>query len=79
MKDFIVRYNIALEENVYQLEDPSQKEVIDVMKKVTAKVREGNKAETKVNYTVLMLASAHGFIKDGMQQFIVNEFNPLPN
>ena len=46
-----------------------------VFKFLTKRIREGRDAVPRVKYTIFFLFSGHGFMKEGMQNFLLNEYD----
>ena len=46
-----------------------------VFKFLTKRIREGRDAVQRVKYTIFFLFSGHGFMKEGMQNFLLNEYD----
>ena len=46
-----------------------------MFKFLTRRVREGRDAVPREKYTIFFLFSGHGFMKEGMQNFLLNEYD----
>ena len=65
------------ESNVINLTDDTQKsrkKLIVALDNIFEKLKAGKRAKPPVNYLVIFLSASHGFLKDGIQHILLNEY-----
>ena len=66
------KYQIEDEEDIYRLNDPTMKEFEGTLKKITRRI----KGQPEEQFLVILLFAGHGILKQGVQNIVLNEFDP---
>ena len=74
LKACLEHYNIRNPNDIYLLDnDPSKDEYDEKIVEITGRIKECEKAGTKI--LIVTLYAGHGMLKDGMQTLLTNEFD----
>ena len=66
------KYQIEDEEDIYRINEPTMKEFQNTLNKITKRI----KSQPEEQFLVILLFAGHGILKQGVQNIVLNEFNP---
>ena len=76
LKECLYKYGVKSDKDIYNLNQPTDKDSKGVFRQLMNRVKAGSKGPKRRHYLIIYLFAGHGVLMDGMQAYVLNEWDP---